>query len=95
MLKRIFLLTIIILGCTDNQPPKLFITTSEVLGMGDNEKRTDTTTQVVSDYFEVHASRFNDGSYEAGKHLIEPQSLEDFPFVNVGRLTNILIICFS
>lgn len=61
-----------------NSNQVIYIQTSKVDGMDDNQKRKDTITIIESEYFEVKLSSVNDGSYIAGKQILKPQIGKEF-----------------
>ena len=75
----LLLLTVLIVSCSKkNELPGLFIKTSDVKGVDENQVRKDTITKFALDYLEVGLNSYDGGFFKAKKDLVKPESLGDF-----------------
>lgn len=63
--------------------PKLYILTTTAVGTDENQVKTDSLSEITSEYFEVGLYLLSDGNkgYVATKKIEEPTSLENFRYV--------------
>jgi uncharacterized lipoprotein YajG len=60
---------------------KLFIKTVSATGTGENQKSTETISEVTSDYFEIKLAALTDVGYGAQKDVITPEVGKEFKYV--------------
>ena len=59
----------------------LYIKTTDVTGVDEEQIKKETISEVTLDYFEVSLSSQTDGGYHADKDIITPTSIENFKAV--------------
>lgn len=81
-----FCLMLIISSCNNSpknssKTEKLFIKTTSATGINEKQVKTETISEVTSDYFEIGLSSLDSGGYGATKEVITPEVGKEFKYV--------------